>query len=142
MASTAVAMDLRDLLEYDAGSLAKGCALIRPEQRAELRRVLDLADSLCEAKPRETPMSALQNAEAAIEKVFHEVEARVGEFDGEALSVARQAIADAKAAEAQAVVLTEGYKSQLAALAAQYGPELAALGEQMLADVKELFAVA
>lgn len=140
-ASVSAAWDLRDLLGYDAADLVRGLMLLKPGQRAQLRLALHQADSSCEAEPRETPMSALQNAEAAIEKVFHAVEEKVGEFDGEALSVARQAFADAKAAEAQVVTVTEGYARQLGDLAAQYGPELASLGSQLLADVKALFAV-
>jgi hypothetical protein len=85
-------------------------------------------------------MSVLSNVEQAVEKVFHEVEVKVGEFDGEALSVARQAIAVAGEAEGKAVLIAENAKNQLAALAAQYGPELAALGEQLFTDIKALFS--
>jgi hypothetical protein len=140
-ASVSAAWDLRDLLGYDATDLVRGLMLLTPAQRAQLRLALHQADSSSEAEPRESRMSALQNAEAAIEKVFREVEARVGEFDGDALSVARQAIADAKAAEGQVLAVTSSYRNQMVALAEKYGPELAKLGEQMLADVKSLFAV-
>jgi hypothetical protein len=46
MASARAAMDLRGLLDHDSDALVKGLALVGPRQRAELRRVLDLADSM------------------------------------------------------------------------------------------------
>lgn len=55
MASTAAAMDLRALLDYDTDSLAKGFMLLKQPQRAELRRVLDIADSLSGAKAEGEP---------------------------------------------------------------------------------------
>lgn len=143
MASAQAEIDFRALLDHsDADALVKGLVRLEPRRRDELRRVLRLADSLSGAERRESRMpSVLQNVENAFEKVLAEVGEKVSEFDGEALSVAREAIVVAKDAEAQVVTVTEGYKNQLTALAEQYGPELAALGEQLLTDVKSLFSV-
>jgi hypothetical protein len=136
------AVCLRALLDKnDSDALVKGLALVEPWQRAELRRVLDLADSLTGAEPKEKRVSVLSEVEQTAEKIFHEVEGKVEEFDGQALSVARQAIAVAVEAEGQAVQVTENYKNQLVALAEQYGPQLAELGEQLFTDIKTLFGV-
>jgi uncharacterized membrane protein YqiK len=80
-------------------------------------------------------MSLISDAEQAAEKVFHEVEAKVEEFDGQALAEARRLLAEAKAAEGQilSIVLTD--RSQLITLAEQYGPEVVAAVERILADL-------
>jgi hypothetical protein len=80
-------------------------------------------------------MSLITDVENAAEKVFHEVETKVEEFDGQALAEARRLLAEAKSAEVQvlAVILTD--KSQIIALAEKYGPELVAAVEAVLKDL-------
>ena len=80
-------------------------------------------------------MSLISDVEHAAEKVFREVEAKVEEFDGEALAEARRLLAAAKAAENEilSVILTN--RSQLIALAEQYGPEVVAEVERILAGL-------
>lgn len=80
-------------------------------------------------------MSLITDAEQAAEKVFRAVEARVEEFDGQALAEARRLLAEARTAEDQvmAVILTN--RSQLIALAEKYGPEVVSAVEAILADL-------
>ncbi len=87
-------------------------------------------------------MSLITDVEQAAEKVFHEVEAKVEEFDGQALADARALLADAKAAEVQvlAVILTD--KSQVIALIEQYGPAVVAAVEAVLKDLLEQVSTA
>lgn len=80
-------------------------------------------------------MSLITDAEAAAEKVFREVEARVEEFDGQALAEARRLLAEAKTAESQVLSIILADKSQLIALVRQYGPEVVAAVERVLADL-------
>jgi len=91
-------------------------------------------------------VSVVTAVEAAVEKVFHEVETAVAEVDGEALKIARQVIADAKAAESRAVTLAEDCKTQIEALVAHYEPEIAqaviSVAEKLLSDITALFGAA
>lgn len=140
--AVSVAMDLRDALDYDSGTLTRGFLLLEPWQRAELRSALDLADSPDGARAKENRMSLLSDLEKAVDKVAAEVETKVKEFDTAAVAEARRLMAEAKSAEHQAILLAGNYKAELEALAVKYGPELARLGESLLADVKTLFGVA
>jgi len=91
-------------------------------------------------------VSVVTAVEAAVEKVFHEVETAVAEVDGEALKIARQVIADAKAAEAKAVTLAEDYKTEIEALVAHYEPQIAqaviGVMEKLLSEITALFGAA
>jgi hypothetical protein len=140
--AVSIAMDLRDALSYDTDSLARGCMLLKPSQRARLRQMLDLADSMDVPRAKETRMSLLSDLETAVDKVASEVETKVKEFDAAAVAEARRLVAEAKSAEQQAILLAGNYKAELEALAVKYGPELVKLGERLLADVKALFGVA
>jgi hypothetical protein len=80
-------------------------------------------------------MSLITNVENAAEKVFHEVEVKVEEFDGQALAEARGLLAEAKTAEGQVLAIILADKSQIIALAEKYGPELVAAVERVLADL-------
>jgi hypothetical protein len=138
-AASYAAVELRALLDRnDSDALVKGLALIEPWQRAELRRVLDLADSLCGAEARENRMSLAKNVESALGKIVTKIENGVRDFDGQALADARKLLADASAAEGQVITIAEGVAAQLGTLAAKYGPELAEVGAQLLADLKSL----
>lgn len=90
-------------------------------------------------------MSLISNLETEAEKVFHEVEAGVEDFDGQALAEARRLLAEAKAAEAQVLSVILADKAQLIALAEKYGPEVVAAVEDILKDlltqVQGLFAL-
>jgi hypothetical protein len=146
MASTAAAWDLRDLLGYDSGALAKGLMLIRPGQRAELRRLLDLADSLSEPEAREKRMTLAQNVESAVGHILADIERGVRDFDGQALKDARKAVADVEAAEKQGAELAVKYKTEILVVAKVLEPEakaaLTALAGQLAADFAGLFAIA
>jgi phosphoglycolate phosphatase-like HAD superfamily hydrolase len=112
--------------------------LLTPYQRAAPRLALAAADS--------PGMSLVTSAEQAAEKVFREVEAKVEEFDGEALAEARRLLADAKAAESRLVVLLGNYRTEIGALVAKYGPEVVtdvdAELAKLLAQVEGLFGTA
>lgn len=125
--SVSAAWDLRTLLEHDHDDLVRGFMLLTPHQRAAFRLVLAAADS--------PGMSLITDAEQAAEKVFRELEAKVGEFDAAALAEARRLLADARSAESQvlAVILTD--RSRLIALAEKYGPEVVAAVESILEDL-------
>ena len=88
-------------------------------------------------------MSLISAAEAAAEKVFHEVEAEVEKIDGAALAEARTLLADAKEAEQKALALASQYKTEFEALAAKLEPEVKAeletLATKLLADITGLF---
>jgi glycerol-3-phosphate dehydrogenase len=139
-------IELRALLDhYDSDLLVKGVLLLEPWQRAELRRVLDVADSsLAGSEEREGRMSLATKVEAAVEKVVTEVERGVADFDGAALHDARQVIADVQAAEAKGAELAVKYKAEIEALAQQAEGQVAvaltALAEQLAADFASLFA--
>lgn len=131
------AMSLRAMLEGEHEDLVKGLMLLEPGQRAQFRAALSAADW--------PGMSLISTLEAEAEKVFHEVEAKVEEFDGAALAEARRLLADAKAAEQKVLsaILTD--KSALIALAEKYGPELVTAVEgilkDLLANVQGLFGI-
>jgi hypothetical protein len=139
------AIEMRALLDHhDSDILVKGLMLLEPWQRHELRRVLVLADSsLAEAEERENRMSLAQKVESAVGKVVSEVERGVADFDGKALSDAREVVADVQAAEAKASVLAQEYKAEIEVLAkqaeGQVGTELTALAERMAAEFIGLF---
>jgi len=146
--AVSASIELRALLDhYDSGLLVKGLLLLEPWQRAELRRVLDLADSiLAEAESRESRMSLAQKVESAVGKIVSGVERGVADFDGAALRDARQVIADVQAAEAQGAELAVKYKAEIEALAKQAEGQVAvaltALAKQLAADFAGLFASA
>lgn len=93
-------------------------------------------------------MNLIDDAVAAAEKVFHDVETGVEDVDGEALRVARALLADAKEAEQKVLALAGQYKAELLALAERVlqgdlpsiEAALIALGEKILADLTGLFA--
>jgi hypothetical protein len=91
-------------------------------------------------------MSLITDVEQAAEKVFHEVETKVEEFDGQALAEARRLLAEAKTAEGQVLAVILANKVQLIALVEQYGPEVVAAVEAILKDllsqVSGLFSLA
>jgi hypothetical protein len=80
-------------------------------------------------------MSLITDVENAAEKVFHEVETGLEDFDGEALAEARRLLAEAKSAEVQVLAVILADRSQLIALAEKYGPELVAAVEAVLKDL-------
>jgi uncharacterized membrane protein YqiK len=80
-------------------------------------------------------MSLITDVEQAAEKVFHEVEAKVAEFDGQALAEARRLLADAKTAEQEVLALILTNKSQIITLVEKYGPEVVAAVEAILKDL-------
>jgi hypothetical protein len=80
-------------------------------------------------------MSLITDVENAAEKVFHEVEVKVEEFDGQALAEARRLLAEAKTAEGQVLAVILADKAQVIALAEKYGPELVAAVEAILKDL-------
>jgi hypothetical protein len=131
--AVSASIELRALLDhYDSGLLVKGLLLLEPWQRAELRRVLDLADSiLAEAESRESRMSLAQKVESAVGKIVSEVE---------------RGVADVQAAEAQGAELAVKYKAEIEALAKQAEGQVAvaltALAKQLAADFAGLFASA
>jgi hypothetical protein len=148
IAAQAAAIELRALLDHhDSDILVRGLLLLEPWQRAELRRVLTLADSsLAEAEERESRMSLAQKVESAVERVVSEVERGVADFDGQALHDAREVVADVKAAEAKASELAVKYKTEIEAVAQQAEGQVAAalraLAEQLAGDFAGLFSEA
>ncbi len=80
-------------------------------------------------------MSLITDLETEAEKVFRELEAKVSEFDGQALAEARRLFAEAKAAEVQALAALLADRLKLIALAEKYGPELVAAVEAVLKDL-------
>jgi hypothetical protein len=80
-------------------------------------------------------MSLITDVEQAAEKVFHEVETGVEDFDGEALAEARRLLAEAKTAESQVLAVLLADRSQIVALVEQYGPEVVAAVEAVLRDL-------
>lgn len=136
--SVSAAFDLRTLLEYDPDDLVRGLMLLTPGQRAALRSALAAADS--------PGMSLITDAEQAAEKVFHEVEAKVEEFDVSALAEARRLLAAAKAAESRLVTLAGNYRTEMRALVQKYGPlvvaDVDAEMTRLLAQVEALFGSA
>lgn len=88
-------------------------------------------------------MGVVSAAEAAVSKVFHEIEAEVEKVDGAALAEAKTLLADAKEAEGKAVALASQYKTEIEGLISAVAPEvkteiMTAL-EKMLADFSGLF---
>jgi hypothetical protein len=121
------AMSFRAMLEGERGDLVKGLMLLEPGQRTQLRSALEAADW--------PGMSLITDVENAAEKVFHEVETKVEEFDGQALAEARALLAEAKIAESQVLALILTNRSQLIALVEEYGPEVVAAVEAILKDL-------
>jgi len=84
-------------------------------------------------------MSFITSAEAAVEKVFRDVETGIKDIDGAALHEARALIGEAKAAEAKAAQLAGEVKAEAESLIVKYGPEveadLRALAEHIAAIV-------
>jgi hypothetical protein len=142
--SVSAAMDFRNLLGYSGDTLVRGLMLLTPGQRARLRLALEEADS--PGTEQGGPMSLMSTVEQAVEKVFHEVEARVETFDAQAVAEARAVVAQAKAAESEVLVLAKNYKAEIVALAKQYGPEVVAAleadADKLAASLKELFEIA
>jgi histidinol dehydrogenase len=90
-------------------------------------------------------MSLITDLETEAEKVFHEVEAKVEEFDGEALAEARRLLADAKTAESRVITFIGDYKAEIVAAAEKYGPEVVQLIieelDKLLSQARGLFGV-
>jgi phosphoglycolate phosphatase-like HAD superfamily hydrolase len=133
--AVSVAFDLRGVLECEPEILLRGCMLLTPYQRAALRFALAAADS--------PGMSLITDAEQAAEKVFREVETKVGEFDAAALAEARRLLADAKMAESRLVTLVGNYRTEARALVQKYGPlvvaDVDAEMTRLLTQVEALF---
>jgi hypothetical protein len=146
--AVSASIELRALLDhYDSDLLVKGLLLLEPWQRAEIRRVLGIADSsLAGTEEKESRMSLAQKVESAVERVVSEVERGVADFDGQALHDAREVVADVKAAEAKASELAVKYKTEIEAVAQQAEGQVAAalraLAEQLAGDFAGLFSEA